>query len=464
MAGAIAIIAVALCISAVEGLWVWLLATAIAEVAGQGSPSIPLVCLVLFTAWFVTRVLALVDAPTHLRRWVLIGGGLTVALIAGTIQSGLLLPLQLLFGTYTPDLRGAGIGLLLLVSYLWGRGLWLGREVTRDRVTRHIAISATALITVLVFLPLSTVVQESGLETVIGCFTLAAASLLLVQAAGVESRELTPTRWAIIAGGSLILVVIAGAALTGALSSGILIWIAGGLSALGHRLSPVTDGILLALGHVADRLAVAMRWLAVVFGVDQSHVLQNVRVAEEARPLIDQEGQDGPPGVMVIGVAIFLTAFFAAVAIVIFLRLVGSGPDGDEDDVQETREGLGGGSGIRGLFGRLPGFKHAISDLDARDARAAIRLQYRRFQIYMARAGVPRGSSETAGEFGSALSRIMPTVENDLQRIAREYAVARYSPPTTASPDSEEFEQAVRRVRSALADIPEDSATILGRR
>ena len=47
-----------------------------------------------------------------------------------------------------------------------------------------------------------------------------------------------------------------------------------------------------------------------------------------------------------------------------------------EDEIRETRERLGGGLGLRGLFGHLTR-KKTGSDLDRTDARSAIRLHYR---------------------------------------------------------------------------------------
>src|SRR5207245_7004023 len=130
-----------------------------AEVAGQSNPSMGFVGLILFGAWLSARLLAMNHVSVDRQRWVLIGGGIALALMAGTIQAGVLIPLQLIIGSYTPDLRGAGVVLLMLVAYLWGRGLALATDLNRDRVIGHIALSASALAAVLVFLPLTTAVQ-----------------------------------------------------------------------------------------------------------------------------------------------------------------------------------------------------------------------------------------------------------------------------------------------------------------
>src|SRR5581483_4018662 len=165
MASGLAVLATALCVSLIEGLWAWLLASAVAEVAGQQHPSLGFVGFVLFAAWLGSRVTGLAGMPVDRRRWLLAGGGAALALAAGTIQSGLLLPLQLLFGHYEPDLRGAGIVLLLMVTYLWARGLALANGTSRERVIGHIAVASSALAAVLVFLPLTTAVRTLGFST-----------------------------------------------------------------------------------------------------------------------------------------------------------------------------------------------------------------------------------------------------------------------------------------------------------
>src|SRR5438067_1739357 len=143
MASALGLIGVILAVSLLEGLWTWLLVAAISEVATQVYPPLLLLSLISFGAWLSARLLAVANVAIERRRVILITGGLALALVAATMHAGLLHPLQLVFGRYTPDYRGAGITLLLVVAYLWGRGLSLAGIVTRERVLNHIGVSAT---------------------------------------------------------------------------------------------------------------------------------------------------------------------------------------------------------------------------------------------------------------------------------------------------------------------------------
>src|SRR5438132_5770512 len=124
VSSALAVIGVVLCLSLLEGTWGWLLASAAAEVSDQVSPPPFLVIgLILFIAWFVARATVIAQVPLDTRRWILTGGGVVLAAAAGTIQAGLIHPLQLVLGRYEPDYRGAGVAVLVVVAYLWGRGL-----------------------------------------------------------------------------------------------------------------------------------------------------------------------------------------------------------------------------------------------------------------------------------------------------------------------------------------------------
>jgi hypothetical protein len=110
---------------------------------------------------------------------------------------------------------------------------------------------------------------------------------------------------------------------------------------------------------------------------------------------------------------------------------------------------------LRDLFGRLRGRGDADADLDARNPREAIRLQYRRFQLFMARAGLPRGAEETPLEYSAELARILPAAHDDLLDIANAYDQARYSEPQSPVPPAGNVEQAVDRVRGVLVTLPD---------
>jgi hypothetical protein len=238
-----------------EGVWAWLLAASISEVAGQVHPPIAAIGSALFAGWITARSADLAGLSIEQRRWLLVGGGLGLSLVAGTVHAGLLQPLQLFFGHQDPDYRGAGIIVVLLTVYLWGRGLALAPRINRARVLNHIGVSASALVAVLVFLPLVDVVQRAGLGAVLACFLLAIAALLLDQLAGVESRQLTRLHWASIAAGSAILLLLGGAVVAGVFSSGALGMVGVAAGRLGRFALPVTDSILLGAGYLAHYMA-----------------------------------------------------------------------------------------------------------------------------------------------------------------------------------------------------------------
>jgi hypothetical protein len=202
----------AVCVSLLEGAWTWILVTALSEVAGQVAPSPIFLGSILFAGWLSARILDIRELPFDLRRRALVLGGLALALFAGTIHAGLVFPTQLVFGRPSPDLRGAGIALVLLTGYLWARGLALARSIDRDRVGNHVAVSATGLIVVLLVLPLTETVQRDGMLVVAVSFVLGTASLTFLQIAGTESRRLGPLQWTSLIGMSC-LVLIAGSAL-----------------------------------------------------------------------------------------------------------------------------------------------------------------------------------------------------------------------------------------------------------
>src|SRR3954470_10558857 len=163
MANTAGLVGLLLCISLLEGIWTWLLVAAISEVAGQTHPPLLAVVAIPLLAWFASRVTALLDVPLERRRQLLIGGGLLLAIAVGTIHSGFLQPLQIVFDRGDPDLRGAGVTYLLVTAYLWGRGLALAGTINRERVLNHVAVSAAGLTAVLVFLPLADAIRELGL-------------------------------------------------------------------------------------------------------------------------------------------------------------------------------------------------------------------------------------------------------------------------------------------------------------
>lgn len=452
--GALGIIGVVICVSFLEGTWVWFLAAAIAEVAGQAHPSVALMGLVLGVAWLAARITEIVQLPLERRRWLLVGGGITLALVMGTVQAGLLLPVQLVVGYYTPDYRGAGIVLLLLAAYLWGRGLWLAMRVNRERVIGHIGISASALAAVLLLLPLSDVVQGLGLAVVTVSFLFAIAGLLLAQLEDVEFRQLTPLQWISAGAGAIIAVVLAGLMLTGALTSGLLSVITRPLVGVARFASPVVDAVLMAAGYLAQYLSYLFRWLGEIFGGDPEAVRRGAQQAEAERPLIDPNVTPAAPEIFTAIVAVSLTLLCTAIAVTIFYRLVARIWDKDAQDVIELRSAEDGGPGaaLRGLLDR---FFHRDGEEPGADGdpREAIRRQYRAFQVLMARANLPRGASQTPHEYRQSLAVAVPPADPHVGEVTDAYVVARYAPAEAPLADPEAIRRAVARIRENLRDM-----------
>jgi Domain of unknown function (DUF4129) len=449
---ALAVIGVVLCLSLLEGVWTWLLATASAEVVNQAPPPFLAIALVLSTAWFAARVTAVARVPLDKRRWMLAGGGIALAVAAGTIAAGRLHPLQLVLGTYDPDYRGVGIIVLVLVAYLWGRGLALGSRVNRARILNHIVISASALVLLLLFLPLTLVVRQLGLGAVIVSFLLSLAALLTEQLAGAESRKLTRLQWTSLGTGAGMILVVAGSIFAGVFGQGLVR--AGQLLAqVGRLVSPVTDAVLLAAGYLAYYLTLLFSWLAQVFGTDPDAITRAMQQAQERQQRFDQDPTpQSPPEFLVAFVAISLTLIFGVIAIMVFHRLVGRMARDSEDYVTEARihlKGPGARDRLRSALDWLTGRDGAGGDEDPREA---IRRHYRSFQTLMARAQLPRLPSQTPREFEGTVGAALPQTREPVGEVTDAYSLARYAGPKEPIPDPEVVGAAVGRVRQALQE------------
>ncbi len=452
----------AVCVSLLEGAWTWLLAAALSEVAGQVAPSPIYQGGVLFASWFSARSLEIADVDLVLRRRILVLGGIALALVAGTMQSGLIFPTQLVFGRPNPDFRGAGIAVVLLSAYLWGRGLALARGIDRDRVGNHVAVSATGLIVVLMFLPLTTTVQRDGMLVVGISFLLGTASLTFLQIAGTESRRLTPFQWATLIAATSVILTVASAVITGAFSFARLDVLRAAFSAAARWASPVTDAILLAAGHAAEYLVHLIRALGQLFGVDQEIVRRSMERAEQERPQFDpNEATGSPPEIMTLFVAVLLSAIALAVIVWAYYQLVGRRRSRDARASRERVRVSGPNplGALRSALGRLwhPG------EGDGRvpaDPRAAIRHHYRRFQTLLARADLPRRASQTPQEYQRALRPELRHSETQLVEITDAYVLARYAPEDVQLPDAERVGAAVDELRAALRnqDAPPEPA------
>ncbi|MBM2809459.1 MAG: hypothetical protein HW416_218 [Chloroflexi bacterium] len=450
---AASVIAVVVCVSFLDGLWTWLLASAVAEVAGQASPPVAVVGVVLLGAWLTARFTTAAHVDAKRRRWILAGGGLAIAFAAGTIQSGLIQPLQLVFGHYEPDYRGSGIVLLILFVYLWARGLQLSARVTREHVIGHIGFAASALATVLLFLPLTQTVQERALPVVVEAFFLAVSALFLTQVAGAQSRSLTRFGWASIATGAAILVLLAAAALTGVIASTQLAFVERPFAELARALLPVANVVLLAAGYGAQAIAMLLRWLMDNSGVDQEAIRRGVQQAEEARPQFDSDAITGAPEVLGTLVAVFVTLVFVLAAASILHHLVRHRAKGADDEVWEGRTPVA--SGLRDApWRRLGDLLRRSKQQGEGDRRSQLRRHYRSFQEAMAHAGRPRGTSETALEYRAALLVLYPSEGSNLGEVTAAYTLARYAPTDAPLPDPDMIGRFVQELRTAARQRP----------
>jgi hypothetical protein len=162
-------------------------------------------------------------------------------------------------------------------------------------------------------------------------------------------------------------------------------------------------------------------------------------------------------------VAVFLTVGFILVVVLIYYRLVRRVPGDSDEEVQEIRASTGGGglgALLRGAFDRFGHLRAANEGADA-DSRSAIRRHYRAFQTLMARAGLPRGESQTAREFEAALLIAVPEAAAPLAVLTDAYVLARYADSGAALPLAQVVGEAVMQMRLALRvrdDVSGDSS------
>jgi hypothetical protein len=451
MASTVSLIGLLLCISLLEGMWTWLLVAAISEVAGQTHPPLLGFVSIPLLAWFSSRLTLQLDIPLERRRMLLMGGGLVLAFVIGTIHSGLLHPLQLVFPPEGPDFRAAGILYLLAVTYLWGRGLALAVSIGRERVLNHVMVSTAGLAVVLLALPLTDAIRGLGLVEVVCQFLISVAALLLVQLTGVESRNWSRLHWAGVASGASSMVLVAAAFLTGAVSSESIGLLGQVLQGVGQTIKPVTDAIFLAGGFLAQILTNGLLWLRDTFGVDPQQILQNIDRADGDRPHFDPiDPNDGPPMIMTLSVVVFLTLLFVWTVGWIYYRLVYRRSRGDDEEVDEEHVHTGGG----GLGGLLRGLRNRFGpgedDGLGADARAVTRRHYRSFQLLMVRAGIGRRDGQTPEEYERQVAAALPGAGIALRELTAAYVVARYAEPDASLPEVETLGTSVERIRDAL--------------
>jgi Domain of unknown function (DUF4129) len=449
VARALGVIGVVVCVSFLEGTWAWILATASSEVVGQAGPPYVAMGLVLALAWFASRLTTIAQVSLDRRRWILAGGGLLLALATGTVQAGLIHPLQLVFGNYEPDYRGAGVVVVLLVAYLWGRGLALGARVNRQRILNHVVVSASALVLLLIFLPLTDTVKQHGMTAVLVSFLLALAALLTEQLAGAESRRLTRLQWASVLAAAALVLIVGGSVFAGVFGQALGL-VGQGLAHAGRFASPVTDSVLLGAGYLAYYLTLFFSWIASVSGVDPDAVTRAMEQAQERQPRFEDDPTRPAPDILVWMVAIFLTLLFGWLAIWIYTRLVSRLARDRDDFTLETHARLAGPGARARVAAALDWLRRRDGPGSDEDPRDAIRRHYRSFQTLMARADLPRGLSQTPREFEGHVGSAVPGARTPVGELTDAYTVARYAGSTEPLPDPTAVGESVTRVRDAL--------------
>lgn len=447
---AVALTTVVLIASWLEGLWVWLLGASLAEVDGQAAPSIEALGLVIFAAWLAARAVAGL-APAR-RRAVAVGGGLVVALTAGTIHAGLAQPLQWAIGAPTPDYRASGAVLALLVAYLWGRGLSLAVRVNRQRIVTQVGTTTFLLVMILLLLPLTNTVAELGTPIVMACFFLAVATLLLVQLAENESYRLTRAQWMGLGLAGTGALVGTGSMLAGILSAGFLgVW----LRPVGQLAMPFNNAVLRAASYIAEDFTLFLIWLRQLAGGDPEAIQRAQQEADQTRFHFETQSSYGPPEVMTTLAFLLVSAVVIYWFSQLFSRLAHAAERRIGTGILETRLAeIGAGPGLNGLFsallhGRSPGSSDGLA------GRASqIRRHYRAFQGMMARAAMPREPGQTPREYAAHLGRQLPAAAPPLTALTDAYLLARYAPPGSPLPDPSTVAGAIREVRRSLRDGP----------
>ncbi|MSQ23051.1 MAG: DUF4129 domain-containing protein [Chloroflexi bacterium] len=458
MARTLSLIAVVLTASLLEGLWAWLLGAALSEFDGQSPPVLPLLIAIPFTGWLLARVLTVSRVRATRRLGILVAGGFLLAFTAATVHAGLLVPLQLILGHPDPDYRGSAVVIGILVGYLWARGLGLAAHVDRRQVVSHIVITTFALANILLVLPLTLRVRESGIEIVAASFCAALLALLLVQSAEAESHELSKLQWSGLAAGAATVILIGAGILTGILtgilSSGIQLNIGQAFAVIGNFASPITNGVLLGVGYAAMYLTYFLLWLRYLYGADPQAAQRAQQEAEAARPEFNAEGPYGPPEIMTLFTVLVVVGLLAWWAASVYARLAQAPEIRKGSDVRETRQ-TGHLDGLFDALGRIPILGSLSDRLIGRTAE--IRRHYRTFQGMMARASIPRAISETPEEYRRAVVRHLPGATAPVSMITDAYSVARYADPNADLADPKDMAQALHELRTILQTEEERS-------
>ena len=370
------------------------------------------------------------------------------------------------------DRAGHALGLLLLVAYLWFRGVRLGtRPPLLDDVLRRFKVGMAVLIFAIAALALT---QTPVRGPAIGAFTfllpvevfcgLAASALtrLAEQAlSGPESERQSPWVSSAIglAGGIVVFALVLG-----------LIFNGGDVSALLAHLGPVGAALNDFGRWITDAIGQLFGFL---FGAPL-RALKSASAHLTSTPITTpstckskncQQPANPPPPLFLVILGLLFTAFVVLFLVLIFVRLyrlfrqwIEKQAHPEQLDATEERESLDGRSllrkQLRDLFSRRrpARVRRAEEPLDPRSTRGL----YREVLRAAARAGVPRLSTETPDEFARRAVAVQPLAlsqvesSSDLAALSESYDAARYGGAAESSGDRANAGEQARRLLARL--------------
>ena len=352
----------------------------------------------------------------------------------------------------------AAIGLVLLVSVLWWRGIRLGRSrLEMEDISRSFKIGFGALIVALLLIGTAPAHAREALSVQLGLalplfLFLGLAALSLARLAEIRRRrerssaQADPTRsWMV------SLLAISGALVLLALGVEQLFSFQTWLALLAW-LKPVGDAIITLIGWIVLGMAFVLYWVyylvakgfLALFGGGQQKTVP-IQPPGSPRSLPPNGNGSGIPtewlviaryGLIVIGAAILLFIFWRAFRTFSARRR--------DDAADEERESLGAarmmGAQLRALLAALAArFQRAAAEDQSTGEQPAntIRLLYRRVLQQAAIRGLTRAPAETPQEFAQRLAPLVSPNEfgEDLEAITTAYEQARYGNHEPALPE-----------------------------
>jgi hypothetical protein len=371
------------------------------------------------------------------------------------------------------DRAGHALGLLLLLAYLWFRGVRLGtRPPLLDDVLRRFKVGMAVLIFAIAALALT---QTPVRAPAIGAFTfllpaevfcglVASALTRLAEhslSGGPESeRQLPWVSSAIgLAGGIVVFALLLG-----------IIFNGGNVSALLAHLGPVGA----ALNDFGRWFSDAIGQLfGLIFGAP-IRALKSAGAHLTTTPLTTpsacktkacEQPANSPPPLFLTILGLLFSAFFVLILVLLFLRLyrlvrewIERQAHPAQIDATEERESLDGRSllrkQLRDLFRRRrPVRARRVEEpLDPRSIRGL----YREVLRAAARAGLPRLSTETPDEFARRAAGVQPLALSpaesavDLAALSESYDAARYGDLEESAADRTTAGERARRLVARL--------------